>query len=107
MPSHFHILATDYTGAIEGLICLAVDGIYLLMLLITAIACMGRRTRQTDDLTRALVWGGIPLAFGLALVAWSDLSKRPPHWDDLAWFAKITFPLWTAGLCLRWWHQRT
>lgn len=106
MPSPFHILATDYTGFVEGFICLAVSGVYFIMLLITAIACIGRRTRITEDLTRALVWGGIPLAFGLALVAHSASDRQPPKWNDFWWFAKISIVLWGAALALRWWHQR-
>ena len=100
-------LATDYTGALQGLICLAVHGFYFIMLLITVIACMGRRTRTTDDLTRSLVWGGIPLAFSLALVAWSAFDRRPPNWSDFWWFARISIGLWGAAVVLRWWHQRT
>jgi len=100
------VLATDYTGLLEGMICLGVSGFYFIMLAITAIACMGRRTRKTDDLTRSLAWGGMALLLALALVAWSALSRSPPRWDELWWFARITLPLWGAGLCLRWWHQR-
>lgn len=72
------ILATDYTGLLEGLIWFAVHGVYLIMLLITAIACIGRRTRKTDDLTRSLVWGGIVLFSSLAFASWPIIDRRPP-----------------------------
>ena len=100
-------LATDYTGALEGLIWLALHGFYLIMLLITAIACIGRRTRKTDDLTSSLVWGGIVLLSSLAFASWPILDRNPPDWNSFWWFTKITASLWGAALILRWWHQKS
>lgn len=101
------ILATDYTGALEGLIWFVVHGFYLIMLLITAIACIGRRTRKTDDLTHSLVWGGIVLFSSLVFASWPALSRNPPDWNSFWWFTKVSVGLWSAALILRWWHQRT
>lgn len=100
------IIATDYTGLLEGLIWFAVHGVYLIMLLITAIACIGRRTRKSDDLTSSLVWGGIVLLLSLAYASWPTLNRNPPDWESFWWFTKISASLWGAGCLLRWWHQR-
>ena len=100
------ILATDYTGLLEGLIWCAVNGVYLIMLLITAIACIGRRTRKTDELTRSLLWGGIVLLASLVFASWPILDRHPPDWISFWWFLKISVSLWAAALILRWWHQK-
>lgn len=105
-PSHA-ILASDFSGILEFFIWLGANGFYALMLLITAIGCIGwRYSRATDDLSRSLVMGGIVLLFSLALLAWHLLEKRPPDWGAFWWYARISISLWGAALLLRWWQRR-
>ncbi|WP_395746244.1 hypothetical protein [Prosthecobacter sp.] len=106
--SSFHvILASDYTGLFEGLIWWGINGFYAIMLLITAIGCMGGRySRATDDLSRSLVMGGIALLFSMALLAWTYLHRSHPEWATVWWYARISIALWVAALLLRRWQRR-
>jgi hypothetical protein len=66
MGSAPFILASDYTGFFESVIWCGINAFYALMLLITAIGCMGGRySRATDDLSRSLVMGGVALLFSV------------------------------------------
>lgn len=100
------ILASDFSGFFEFLIWWAANGFYLVMLLITAIGCIGRASRTSDDLTRSLVFGGIALLFSLALVGWQLLDRRYPEWQEFRFFAAISASLWSAALLLRWYQRR-
>ena len=95
------ILASDFSGLIEGLIWWVVNSFYLLMLLITAISCIGRRhTRATDDLTRSLVVGGIVMVFSVALAGWQLLGRTNPDWSQFRFYALSSAALWVGALLL-------
>lgn len=101
------ILASDYTGLVEFLLWWGVNGFYFVMLLITAIGCIGRRhSRAADDLTRSLVLGGIVLLFSLALVGWCLLGRSHPEWREFRFYAVTSTALWVAALLLRRYQQR-
>lgn len=48
MSSFQFILASDYTGFFEGFIWWGVNGFYAVMLLITAIGCIGGALQPCD-----------------------------------------------------------
>lgn len=101
------ILASDFTGIFEGMIWYGVHGFYGLMLLITFIGSVGRGySRVSDDLTHALVWGGIALLFASWLLAWRLLDQRNPDWMTCVWHAAASAGMWAAAVLMRWRQRR-
>ena len=97
-------LASDYSGIVEAFIWWGVNGFYLVMLLITAIGCIGRRhTRSNDDLTRSLVMGGYALLFSVLLAGWRMLPVRDPETAlvEFGVCASISGGLWLIAWLLR------
>ena len=102
-----HLLATDYSGLLEFSMWWLVNGIYAVMLFITALSCLGRRhTRTNDDLTHALLRGGFVLLLSWLWSTWHLLSRNPTDWKSLAFHSGISALLWLAALGLRKWQQR-
>lgn len=99
-------LATDYSGLLECSIWWLVNGFYAVMLLITALSCLGRRhTRLNDDLTHSLLRGGIVLLLSWLWLVWHLLSRTPTDWKDVAFFSGVSALLWLAAIGLRKWQQ--
>lgn len=97
------ILATDYTGAMEGLLWFVVNVLVAFAsLVVWSKLCFPKtRDRAVEHLT-VLVRCGWALLFVVALQIYPNVfERRPPHWESVFWLAGISLALFFGSWVLR------
>lgn len=98
------ILATDYTGAMEGLIWFCVNALVALALLIVWLMLLFRKTRAAAmEQLGTLVRCGWVLLLMVGFQVHPNLVVRNPRgWDSFYWMSGISLALFLAIWVTRW-----
>lgn len=105
----FPILASDFTGAMEGLIWFFVNALVALAIVIVWLMLIFRKTRAAAiEQLSVLVRCGWALLLVVGLQVYPNLfERRPPDWESFFWLSGISLVLFLgAWMSLRLFRDR-